>query len=205
MMKLITQIKQLKRSVQLSLIAAGIALGLLAALPATEVIHSMSSNEFCASCHTMQPMVETFKQSVHGGNNSQGFVAECVDCHLPKSNVVEELYVKGTSGTRHLWGEFVLGMDALDYQENHNKRTEFVYDSGCESCHKDLERRAQNVDDNSKVSDWVHNLAFKKKDTNPDFQCASCHYDIAHPDLKRNMRLKAEQKMQTLAQQAENK
>ncbi len=142
---------------------------------------------------------KTFANSVHGGNNAHGFVAECVDCHMPKSNVVHELYVKGTSGMRHLWGEYVLGMEELDYDALHPKRTEYVYDSGCVNCHKDLERRASAATEDSKPSDWTHNLAFERKDTDPQWKCSSCHYDIAHPNLKLNMQNRAEEKMRKIA------
>ncbi|UJF17282.1 NapC/NirT family cytochrome c [Vibrio sp. SS-MA-C1-2] len=189
----------IKRKVISLIFLVGVCAGLLAALPATEVIHKLSSNEFCSSCHTMEPMAETFKLSVHGGNNAQGFVAECVDCHLPKSNIIEELYVKGTSGTRHLWGEYVLGMKQLDYEELHPKRTEYVYDSGCVNCHKDLERRALKATADGKVSDWTHNLAFKNKAEDPQWKCSSCHYDIAHPHLEKNMRERAEETMRLTA------
>ncbi|MDH5934338.1 cytochrome c3 family protein [Vibrio splendidus] len=194
-------LKGVKRKVIASLLVIGSGIGLLTALPATEVLHSLSSNEFCASCHTMEPMVETFANSVHGGNNSHGFVAECVDCHLPKSNIVEELYVKGTSGMRHLWGEYVLGMEELDYEALHPKRTEYVYDSGCVNCHRDLERRASIATEDGKISDWTHNLAFANKDNDPQWKCSSCHYDIAHPNLKENMRVRAADKLRLLAQE----
>ncbi|NLS12497.1 cytochrome C [Vibrio sp. SM6] len=194
MKAIFAQIKRLNRNVLAVITLGGIGLGLLASLPAAEVMHALSSNEFCSSCHTMEPMAETFARSVHGGNNSQGFVAECVDCHLPDSNVVEELYVKGTSGLRHLWGEYILGMEALDYQALHPKRTEYVFDSGCESCHQALEARADVATDTSPISDQTHKMAFAQRETNSDFQCASCHYDIAHPDLKRQMRINEELK-----------
>ncbi|MCW8328379.1 NapC/NirT family cytochrome c [Photobacterium sp. SDRW27] len=200
MKSFLAQLGSVRRRVALFLLAVGLGVGLLSALPATEVMHALSSNEFCASCHTMKPMAETFKLSVHGGNNSQGFVAECVDCHLPESNIVEELYVKGTSGMRHMWGEYVLGMEELDYQALHDTRTDYVFDSGCESCHKALEQRAMVATELSPVSDQTHSFVFARKDTDPDFQCSSCHYDIAHPDLKRNMRLKRETKLQDIAQ-----
>lgn len=198
-MKLFQLIKQAHRSVKLAIVAVGIGIGLVAALPATEVLHAFSTNEFCGSCHTMEPMVETFEQSVHGGNNDHGFVAECVDCHLPKSNIVEELWVKGTSGTRHLWGEYVLGMESLDYQALHPKRGEYVYDSGCVNCHRNLESRAQDADENSAASDFSHNLAFNNKDNDPAWKCSSCHYDIAHPNLKREMREREEARIQKVA------
>ncbi|ENS5605211.1 NapC/NirT family cytochrome c [Vibrio mimicus] len=199
MKALFEAIKNVKGAVLAVLLLAGTGLGLLASLPATEVLHAFSTNEFCASCHTMEPMVETFAESVHGGNNSRGFVADCISCHLPDSNVVEELYVKGTSGMRHLWGEYVLQMDALDYDELHPKRTEYVFASGCVNCHRTLEDRAKVAVETSPISDQIHKLAFERKNTDKDWQCSSCHIDIAHPDLKRNMRLRQEQKMQEMA------
>ena len=190
-----------KRKTIAALLVVGGGFGLLAALPATEILHLVSTNEFCASCHTMDPMVETFAQSVHGGNNSQGFVADCVDCHIPESNIVEELYVKVTSGTRHIWGEFVLGMEELDYDKLHPMRTEYVYDSGCIECHRDLVRRADLATPEGEVSDWVHNMAFANKENNSDWNCSSCHYDIAHPNLKHNMQVRAEEKLRLYAKE----
>ncbi|MGR5206813.1 cytochrome c3 family protein [Vibrio sp. PNB23_22_7] len=182
------------------LLLAGTGIGLLASLPAVEVLHSFSTNEYCGTCHTMEPMAETFAKSVHGGNNSQGFVADCVSCHLPDSNVVEELWVKGTSGMRHLYGEYVLQMDSLDYDKLHPKRTEYVFDSGCVNCHRTLEDRAKVATETSPISDQTHKLAFERKDTDSNWNCSSCHYDIAHPDLKRNMRQREEQRLREMAE-----
>ena len=203
--KIIQELRTLKGVTIAVLIVVGGGLGLLSALPAVEVIHLFSTNEFCSSCHTMTPAAETFTKSVHGGNNNVGFVAQCVDCHLPDSNVVEELYVKATSGTRHMWGEFIVGMEALDYDELHPKRTEYVYDSGCVSCHQNLEKRAELATPDSSVADQTHQMAFARKDTDPDWQCSSCHYDIAHPGLKQDMRERQEQSLQNLSDFMEEK
>ncbi|NLS11949.1 cytochrome C [Vibrio sp. SM6] len=200
-MSLIHAIKSTKGKIVALITTAGIGIGALMALPAVEVLHVFSTNEFCGSCHTMEPMVETFARSVHGGNNSQGFVAECVDCHLPKSNVVETLYVKGTSGIRHLWGEYIEGKEVLDYEILHNKRTEFVYDSGCLDCHRGLEEKATNADTTAPIRDQVHQQAFANRQSDPDYQCASCHYDIAHPNLKHEMQTRQTQLRQHYAQE----
>lgn len=201
MKALFKSIRSVKGAVIAVLLTAGIGIGLLAALPASEVMHAFSTNEYCGTCHTMEPAVETFANSVHGGNNSQGFVADCVSCHLPDSNVVDELWVKGTSGMRHLFGEYVLQMDSLDYDKLHPKRTEYVFDSGCVNCHRTLEERAENATEASPVSDQTHQLVFDRKDTDSGWKCSSCHYDIAHPDLKRNMRMKDEERMRELMSQ----
>lgn len=183
----------------IALVLGGIVIGLLAALPTTEVLHYFSTNEYCATCHTMKPVSEAFAKSIHGGNNKQGFVAECVDCHLPKSNVVHELYVKGTSGLRHLWGEYVLGMELLDYDKLHPKRTEYVFDSGCINCHKKIEERAKVATAESSIADQTHKLSFANKAMDTSWNCSSCHYDIAHPGLKQDMQNRHESKMRELA------
>ena len=41
-----------------------------------------STPGFCASCHEIQFAYNTWKTSSHV-NNAQGFVADCMDCHLP--------------------------------------------------------------------------------------------------------------------------
>jgi len=41
-----------------------------------------STPRFCASCHEIQPAYNAWKTSTHV-NNAQGFVADCMDCHLP--------------------------------------------------------------------------------------------------------------------------
>ncbi len=41
-----------------------------------------STTEFCVSCHSMQPVYEEYKQSVHF-QNASGVRAECHDCHIP--------------------------------------------------------------------------------------------------------------------------
>ncbi len=203
MKKIFESIRYLKRSVLVVLAGIGVLFGLLLSLPAVEALHWASSNDFCASCHTMEPMVETFKQSSHGGNNSQGFVAECVDCHIPTSNVVDQLWVKGTSGMRHMWGEFVLGMEALDYQQKHDARSEYVFDSGCVNCHKTLEERALAASDSSPESDQVHKRSFEKKGSDSDWQCSSCHFDIAHPNLRWKMREREYTRLREAAQAAQ--
>ncbi|ROV62192.1 cytochrome C [Vibrio ponticus] len=199
MRSLFKQIRSVKGAVLAAILTIGAGIGLLAALPATEVLHAFSTNEYCGTCHTMEPAAETFAKSVHGGNNSQGFVAECVSCHLPNSNVVDELWVKGTSGMRHLFGEYVLQMESLDYEELHPKRTEYVFDSGCINCHRKLEERAKVATTESPIADQTHQIAFARKDSDSNWQCSSCHYDIAHPDLKRSMRLRDEERMREMA------
>lgn len=187
---MIKQIRKIKGSILLVVAGAGVVLGLLLAFPAADAVHVVSTNEFCVSCHTMESVGETFARSPHGGNNSQGFVADCVDCHLPKSNAVHELWVKGTDGGRHVFMEFVMGMTELDYAEVHPNRHEYTYESACLDCHKAIPGAAANLTESSPVRDQVHALAFANREESEAFHCAGCHYDVSHPGLKRVMQEK---------------
>ncbi len=183
------KIKSLPRSVFLTLVAGGVAIGLLFSLPAVEMVHFFSTNEFCSDCHSMRVAKETFAKSVHGGNNSQGFVADCGSCHLPTSNVVNELWVKTTVGMRHVFMEYIAGTELLDHEEFHAKRTGFNYESSCLNCHRMIEPRAIGpITAASSVSDRVHHVVFQNRDQEETFHCANCHFREAHPGLREEMR-----------------
>jgi len=183
------RIKGLPRSVLLPLLAGGVAIGLLLSLPATEMVHYFSTNEFCSGCHSMKTVKETFAESIHGGKNSQGFVADCGSCHLPTSNVVHELWVKGTVGLRHIFMEYIAGTELLDHEEFHAKRTTFNYESSCLNCHRRIEPRATGlVTSASPLSDQVHKIVFEYRDQEETFHCATCHFREAHPGLREEMR-----------------
>ena len=183
------KIKSLPRNILLTLLAGGVAIGLLLSLPAVEMVNFFSTNRFCSDCHSMRVVKETFAESVHGGNNSQGFVADCGSCHLPKSNVAHELWVKTTVGMRHLFMEYIAGTELLDHEEFHAKRTDFSYESSCLNCHRMIEPRATGpISDASPVSDRVHQLVFQYRDKEETFHCANCHFRESHPGLREEMR-----------------
>ena len=59
--------------------------------------------QFCAMCHEIQFAYNTWKTSTHV-NNPQGFVADCMDCHLPAPHdTVDFFYAKTAHGTKFLW------------------------------------------------------------------------------------------------------
>ncbi len=63
-----------------------IIIGVLIAFPLFSMSYytmvRTSTPEFCASCHEIQSAYNSWKTSTHV-NNAQGFVADCMDCHLP--------------------------------------------------------------------------------------------------------------------------
>ncbi|MCD6400393.1 MAG: NapC/NirT family cytochrome c [Anaerolineales bacterium] len=44
-------------------------------------IEVTSHADFCSVCHAMEPMTNSYHDSVHGGNNPRGIMAACTDCH----------------------------------------------------------------------------------------------------------------------------
>ena len=63
-----------------------IVIGMIIAFPLFSISYytmvRTSTPQFCASCHEIQFAYNTWKTSTHV-NNAQGFVADCMDCHLP--------------------------------------------------------------------------------------------------------------------------
>lgn len=184
------KIKHLPRSMILGVLAGGAVIGLLLSLPAIETVHLFSTNEFCVGCHSMKTADETFADSIHGGNNPRGFVADCGSCHLPTSNVVHELWVKTTVGLRDAFMEYIAGVEVLDHEEVHARRIEFNYESSCLNCHRMIEPRARGVvSENSPISDQIHRIAFEFREREETFHCANCHFKDAHPGLRERMRV----------------
>ncbi|RXY89978.1 trimethylamine N-oxide reductase cytochrome c-type subunit, partial [Klebsiella pneumoniae] len=64
------------------LVAIGIVIGIALIVLPHVGIKVTSTTEFCVSCHSMQPVYEEYKQSVHF-QNASGVRAECHDCHIP--------------------------------------------------------------------------------------------------------------------------
>ena len=67
-----------------------------------------STPEFCASCHEIQFAYNTWKTSTHV-NNAQGFVADCMDCHLPAPHdTVNFFYMKTLHGVKDIVAHFTM-------------------------------------------------------------------------------------------------
>jgi nitrate/TMAO reductase-like tetraheme cytochrome c subunit len=143
---------------------------------------------FCESCHTMKPMVESFHYSVHGGNNPQGFeVHHCTDCHLPHNSLMGYLIAKGISGTKDALAEFGI-IKKVDFKENFWEMKHYVYDSACLKCHegmKDPQKAVGLSEDIKKIHEQYY---WNAKAQGKDVSCVTCHNDytmthFAHPNL----------------------
>ncbi len=67
----------------LALVIVGIVIGVALIVLPHVGIKLTSTTEFCVSCHSVQPVYQEYKQSVHF-QNASGVRAECHDCHIPR-------------------------------------------------------------------------------------------------------------------------
>lgn len=138
-----------------------------------------SNEDFCISCHTMRPMVESYRDSLHGNRNRTGVKAECVDCHLPSSNnIVYYLYSKTKTGLHDIYAQTFYDLDKIDWHANRKRREEFTYDSGCLNCHGNL----RNVGAKNRKAFRAHREYFSGS---TDKKCVSCHENVGHKNLKK--------------------
>ncbi|WP_428775474.1 cytochrome c3 family protein [Vibrio sp.] len=165
------------------LLAIGGLLGTGASLITAEIAHSTGDAEFCGSCHSMEPMAETFKYDVHGGQNEHGFVAQCVDCHLPQDSVLGYMVAKTAHGINDVFVENVTDTDAIDWIDRREQRKRFVFDSGCLSCHQELLDKTE-ADNPKSLQTHAH---YKKQLEKGDpINCVSCHVTVGHNGMLRS-------------------
>ena len=117
-----------------------IAIGIVIAFPLFSVFYytmvRTSTPQFCASCHEIQFAYNTWKTSTHV-NNGQGFVADCMDCHLPAPHDTFNFFY---SKTAHGIKDIVVHFLGAEY--DHQKAREAAYASfkneQCLKCHRNL-------------------------------------------------------------------
>ena len=127
---------------------------------------------FCGLCHSMKPMVLSYRDNTHGGNNPRGITAACTDCHVSHENLVEHFIGKAQSGTHDVIMTVFTDEMNLDWQAKRSERTNYVYDSGCLTCHQELE---------TATADKGYHTNYFAGVT--DTQCVECHEEIGHSNL----------------------
>lgn len=137
-------------------------------------IEITSHADFCGACHAMEPMVKSYHDSTHGGNNPRGIMTPCTDCHVSHKNVFAHFVGKARSGTHDVWVTMTRDESNLDWQELRNHREEYVYDSGCLTCHRNLE--AATAD---------HRFHDNYFDEVTGTQCVTCHEEVGHDNLNK--------------------
>ena len=117
-----------------------IILGILIAFPLFSIgYYTMvrtSTPQFCASCHEIRFAYNTWKTSTHA-NNAQGFVADCMDCHLPApQDTYEFFYAKTFHGLKDLILHFFI--EEYDHEKNREKAYASFKNEQCQKCHRNI-------------------------------------------------------------------
>ena len=133
-----------------------------------------SKADFCNVCHSMKPMVASYKASTHGGNNPRGIMSACTDCHVSHENVFAHFIGKAESGTHDVWVTLTTDEMNNDWQALRQKREEYVYDSGCLTCHRNLEEATR---DTKEHTNYFAGLI--------DAKCVTCHEEVGHSNLNK--------------------
>ncbi len=131
-----------------------------------------STPGFCASCHEIEYAYNTWKTSTHV-NNAQGFVADCMDCHLPAPHdTVDFFYKKTLHGIKDIVVHFT--MDEYDREKNREKAYDSFDNNQCQKCHRNIlyipDKRGAMLAHRS----VIHALPGREK------RCVDCHRDLVH-------------------------
>lgn len=131
-----------------------------------------STPQFCASCHEIRFAVDTWRTSTHV-NNAQGFVADCMDCHLPAPHdTMAFFYTKTMHGLKDIIAHFL--QDEYDHQENREKAYASFDNAQCQKCHRNIlyipDKRGAMLAHRTAV----YALPGREK------KCVQCHRDLVH-------------------------
>lgn len=140
-------------------------------------IHATSDYEFCTGCHSHKPIGSSYIEDLHGGNNSVGWRATCSDCHISHDNALSYLWVKAIHGVVDPTMEIIKDPYDIDWHANRERREHYVYDSGCLSCHKYLQRQTKA----NRKSFLPHQKYFSEKEQG--LTCVGCHQNVGHANL----------------------
>jgi cytochrome c-type protein NapC/trimethylamine-N-oxide reductase cytochrome c-type subunit TorC len=153
-----------------------IAIGLFIAFPLFSLSYytmvRTTTPQFCAWCHEIQYAYNTWKTSTHV-NNAQGFVADCMDCHLPAPHdTFDFFYAKTFHGIKDIVIHFT--QETYDHQKNRDKAYASFKNEQCQKCHRNLlyipEKRGAMLAHRSVV---YPRPGYEK-------QCVDCHRDLVH-------------------------
>lgn len=157
-------------------VVSGLLIAVAMVLMSGYMVDVTNTDVFCQTCHAMKPFRAAWQKSVHGGQNSKGFAAQCVDCHLPHGNFVEYMSAKAYTGTRDIIMNLVIDPAKYDWAANAEKnRLKFTYDNACRHCHIKLEPVGV------KPGALLAHRAYLYGQT--DKKCASCHPHVGHKDM----------------------
>lgn len=155
-----------------------ILIGLMLSFPLFSIsYYSMvrtSTPGFCASCHEIKPAVRAWQASTHA-NNAVGFVADCMDCHLPApQDTFDFLFAKTYHGIKDVAIHFIGG----EYDREKARRSAYAaFDNDqCQKCHRNLLNMP-----NQRGAMLAHRTVIYARE-GYEKKCIDCHYDLVHND-----------------------
>lgn len=92
------------------------------------VVRMTEPPAFCARCHVMKPMYNSFIKSTHAG-------LSCNDCHTPQDNYVTKVLYKGMAGT---WDAYVYFTGQSPQVFETKPRSKKIIKRNCIRCHKQV-------------------------------------------------------------------
>jgi nitrate/TMAO reductase-like tetraheme cytochrome c subunit len=162
-----------KRTIKPALL---IAIGVIIAFPIFSIVYytmvRTSTPQFCAICHEIQFAYNTWKTSTHV-NNPQGFVADCMDCHLPAPHqTFEFFFAKTAHGAKDILVHFIRG--TYDHQENRQAAYASFKNEQCLKCHRNI----LYIPDKRGAMLAHRDVVYAR----PGYEkrCVDCHKDLVH-------------------------
>ena len=119
-----------------------VVIGIFIAFPLFSITYytmiRTSTPQFCASCHEIQFAYNTWKTSTHV-NNAQGFVADCMDCHLPAPHdTFDFFYAKTAHGLKDVIAHFTQDMTQYDHERQRQNAYASFKNEQCQKCHRNI-------------------------------------------------------------------
>jgi cytochrome c nitrite reductase small subunit len=156
-----------------------IVLGIVVAFPLFSLTYytmvRTSTPQFCASCHEIEFAYNTWRTSTHT-NNSQGFVADCMDCHLPApQDTFDFFYAKTYHGAKDVLAH--LTMTSYDHEKNRQKAYASIKNNHCLKCHRNLIYLPYN-----RGAMLAHRTVIYPR---PGYEksCFDCHRNLVHNEV----------------------
>jgi nitrate/TMAO reductase-like tetraheme cytochrome c subunit len=132
-----------------------------------------STPQFCASCHEIQFAYNTWKTSTHV-NNAQGFVADCMDCHLPAPHdTINFFYAKTFHGVKDLFVHFFTSKPYVHAQNRDAAYASFKNEQ-CQKCHRNI----LHIPDKRGAMLAHRDVLYSR----PGYEkrCVDCHRNLVH-------------------------
>ena len=165
--------KKRKKALKFLAISAGFFVLMIVSWMFVETSIEITSDAFfCSTCHVMEPMVLAYQDSIHGGDNNLGIMAACTDCHVSHESMFAHFMGKAQSGTHDIWVELTTDTSKMDWEKKRLERENYVYDSGCQTCHRNLEAASLKEHDN-----YFAGVT--------DSKCVTCHEEVGHSNISK--------------------